>query len=139
MLLHRCTGKGRSTEAPPGRGTRSALAAHAPIAPFSLFPERERGRIRGLVKGKRDREFLTRGEGKGEEEKRRKGKEEETSCGKESRRIHSERERGRACVGWERRKRKVERCSRWEGGVRFRVPTWPHTCAADAAWHRRVA
>lgn len=97
MLLHRCTGKGRSTEAPPGRGTRSALAAHAPIAPFSLFPERERGRIRGLVKGKRDREFLTRGEGKGEEEKRRKGKEEETSCGKESRRIHSEREGKSVC------------------------------------------
>lgn len=49
------------------------------------------------------------------------------------------RERGEERVGWERRKRKVERCSRWEGGVRFRVPTWPHTCAADAAWHRRIA
>lgn len=95
MLLHRCTGKGRSAEAPPGRGTRSALAAHAPIAPFSLFlspNEREKERERaGSSKKKRDAEFLTR-RGKGREEKRRKGKEEETSCGKESRRMHSERE-----------------------------------------------
>lgn len=82
MLLHRCTGKGRSAEAPPGRGTRSALAAHAPIAPFSLFlspNEREKERERaGSSKKKRDVEFLTR-RGKGreggrKEKKKRKGR-----------------------------------------------------------------
>lgn len=81
MLLHRCTGKGRSAEAPPGRGTRSALAAHAPIAPFSLFlspNEREKERERaGSSKKKRDAEFLTRrgkGRERGRKEKKRKGR-----------------------------------------------------------------
>lgn len=105
MLLHRCTGKGRSAEAPPGRGTRSALAAHAPIAPFSLFlspNERERERESWFVQEEARRGILNaKGKGKGERKKREEKE--------RKRRPPVERSRG-GCTARERERERESAC-----------------------------